>query len=213
MRYLSIILAAGLIVLAVSCNDGLMDRSSLNMDEVDWSTVEENVFLGENNTKEYSHDGCGLYIGAFPSWYEALKDRYRLNFLIASDQYYVQIRLQGDHSFPINEEGVISFHHFVTAGECLVFPKEKALNGPFLGELSDSFPCKLLIDCDARLDGGALTFEPGEYGVPEGGTLSGSIQIKMLTEERDKYSFSFNKLTPYLGNKEWTLLCTGDGDW
>ena len=211
MRHLPIILAAGLIVLGASCNDGLMDRSSLDMDAIDWAAVDENVFLVDKNEMKVSNDDLVFYMLIYPPISEALKDRYIFFLATSSDQYYLRIELNGDHPFPFNEKGVLSINHLVTAGDCYIFPKDKTLFGPFGdpigGSYTDRFPVKLLIDCDVRLEGDELTFGPGEYnGISKGNSLKGSVQVKMLTEDRDKYSFSFNSLTPYLHTSGWVEL-------
>lgn len=208
MKNVLFILAAGLIVLTASCNDGLMDRSSLDMDDIDWTAVDENVFFGENNERVSSNDACGLYMKTFPPSMKALQDRYKFSLVTTSEQYYVQIELIGDHPFPFNDEGVLSVNHLITAGKCLIIPKDKATTGPFGGCLEGGlvFKCKLLIDCDVRLEGEDLAFGPGEYdGISKGNLLKGSVQVKMLTEEREKYSFSFCSLTPYLYTGEWSV--------
>ena len=215
MKNVSLFLAAGLMALTASCNDGLMDRSSLDMDAIDWSLVDENVFLGKNNENERvsSNDELFFLMATFPPSLEALRDRYTFYLATSSDQYYLQIELNGDHPFPFNEKGVLSVDHLVTAGDCKIFPKDKALVGPFgqSGQGGIRFPVKLLIDCDVRLDGEDLSFGPGEYGnILKGNSLKGSVQVKMLTEDRDKYSFSFNSLTPYLSTGNWIPFCSGD---
>ena len=208
MKFTSLFLAAGLLVLATSCNDGLMDRSSLDMDAIDWAAVDENVFPGENNKMERSGDDCGVSMGTFPPLSEELHDRYRLLLFTSSDHYYIQVKLNGDYPFLFDEHGRLTVKHLITAGECNIFPKDEARNGPFGGSSqSVHFPCKLLIDCEVGPEGGKLTFSPRENStIKEGTRLKGRIQVRMLTEKRAKYSFSFNNLTPYLSTDGWNTL-------
>ena len=208
MKFTSLFLAAGLLVLATSCNDGLMDRSSLDMDAIDWAAVDENVFPGENNEMVRSGDDCGVVMMTFPPTLEALHDRYQLYLFTSSDQYFFQVELIGDYPFLFDEDGRLTVKHLITAGYCNISPKAKAWSGPFAGSSqSVRFPCKLLIDCEVRPDGGKLTFSPSELStISEGTQLKGRVQVRILTEKRAKYSFSFNNLTPYLATGKWITL-------
>ena len=190
MKKMSLIITASIVAFATSCGYSLM--TDTDMDSVDWGSVDENTFIGENNAKAVANGDLVLYMRHWPND----SDKYYLYFITSSDDFYINFRLDGEpFMYPINEKGVLSFDHFVSEGLCSVTLKE---NGPFFPSVSHTH-CKLLIDCEVKRSGGYQQLESGIYG----DKMKGKVQLKIVTTDGKNYKFSFNGLTPFLDNSEW----------